>query len=69
MLVPSKTVQRPSLRGTDESTPLPGAVTSGLSWSESGVGPLEEKSAIVSGDWSRPLDDAATVIASGALAG
>ncbi len=49
----------PSRRGTDESTSTPGAVTSGFIRSESGVGPPEEKDAIVRSD----SDSAATVIA------
>jgi hypothetical protein len=43
MLVPSRSSK--SCAGTEESTLTPGAVTSGLSWSETGVGPADEKSA------------------------
>ena len=42
----------------------PGAVTSGFIWSEIGVGPPEENGAI-----SSDVSDAATEIASGAVAG
>ena len=43
MLVPLSVVQVPSRRGTDERIATPGAVTSGFSWSEIGVGPPDEK--------------------------
>ena len=46
MLVPSKKSQRPSCAGTEERIDTPGAETSGLSWSEYGVGPADEKPAI-----------------------
>ena len=42
----------------------PGAVTSGFIWSDTGVGPPEEKSAISSGGPESLSVDAATVIAS-----
>src|SRR5690349_19239741 len=67
MLVPLSAAQ--SDLGSDESTFTPGAVTSGLSCSEYGVGPTEEKSAISSATLWRPLPDAAAVIASGASPG
>ena len=69
MLVPLNAAQVPSRAGTDETTLTPGAVTSGLSWSEYGVGPIDEKPARMSGAWPRPVVDAAAVIASGALPG
>ena len=47
----------------------PGAVTSGFICSEIGVGPPEENGAISSAGPEPPGLDAATVIASGALAG
>ena len=43
----------------------PGAVTSGFSWSETGVGPPEEKSAITFARPLRVVETAPTVIASG----
>jgi hypothetical protein len=54
-----------------ERTSTPGAVTSGLSWSDTGVGPAEEKSAMWSGCVPSPLPmvDAATEIAAGAFPG
>ena len=65
MLVPDSSPYGPFWSaGSDEVTETPGALTSGLSCSETGVGPAEEKSAIV------PVSVvAATVIASGAFAG
>ena len=51
MLVPLKYSQTPSRAGTDDSTLTPGAVTSGFSRVESGVGPADEKPAIVGPDW------------------
>src|SRR5439155_56925 len=46
MLVPLSAAQVPSRGGTDERIDTPGAVTSGLNWSPTGVGPLDEKYAI-----------------------
>src|SRR3954470_11173509 len=69
MLVPSHEAQRPARAGSDERIPTPGAVTSGFIWSEIGVGPPEEKPAISSTPKPRPVPDAATVIASGAVPG
>ena len=52
------------MTGSEDVIATPGALTSGLSFSETGVGPPEEKSAIV------PVSVvAATVIAAGELAG
>jgi len=65
MLVPLKSAQKPSRRGTEERTLTPGAVTSGFRRSERGVGPPEEKSAIVGPSSS----SAATEIARAELAG
>src|SRR5918992_1142019 len=45
MLVPEKAAQVPRRTGTDDRIWTPGAVTSGFSWSEIGVGPADEKSA------------------------
>ena len=59
MLVPESEPQRLSRRGTEETMPTPGAVTSGFSASETGVGPAEEKSAMTSAGtiWrSQPSD-------------
>jgi hypothetical protein len=67
MLVPSQTSQCPS--GVEERTPSPGAVTSGLSRSEIGVGPADENGAMSSAGWPSPSLEAATAIAAGALAG
>src|SRR5215471_886626 len=67
MLVPLSAAQ--SDLGSDESTLTPGAVTSGLSCSEYGVGPTDEKDAISSATLWRPLPEAAAVIASGASPG
>src|SRR5262249_8916488 len=65
MLVPLRSPHGPpSFDGSDEITSTPGAATSGFISSESGVGPADEKSAIELRDVT-----AATVIASGALAG
>jgi hypothetical protein len=58
MLVPEKAAQVPSRAGTEERIPTPGAATSGLSWSEIGVGPPAEKPAI-----RRSMPAAAAVIA------
>ena len=55
--------------GSDESTFTPGAVTSGLRFSEYGVGPTDEKFAITSATTPRPVVAAALVIAAGASAG
>jgi hypothetical protein len=64
MLVPSSRPQVPWLAGSDERMPTPGADTSGFSSSEMGVGPPDEKPAMVSLEVT-----AATAIASGAFAG
>src|SRR5207237_8296843 len=64
MLVPLSCAQVSSCFGTDDRIATPGAVTSGLSWSEIGVGPLDENDAITS-----LFVAAATVIASGAVPG
>ena len=65
MLVPLKHAQRPSRRGTDESTSSPGAVTSGFMRSDIGVGPPEEKD-----EMNGPLSlSAAAVIALAELPG
>src|SRR5581483_7157635 len=65
MLVPPSCPHGPPCPdGREEVIATPGALTSGLSWSETGVGPADEKSAIVS-----DAVVAATVIADGALAG
>ena len=69
MLVPLSWPQSPSRCGSDEITLRPGALTSGLSCSETGVGPLDEKSAMPSAGKPRPFDTAATEIAPGALPG
>jgi hypothetical protein len=69
MLVPLNTAHVPSRSGTDESTSPPGAATSGLSWSETGVGPPEEKLEIVSAATERPLATEPTVIALAAVPG
>src|SRR5262249_34465911 len=63
MLVPSSV---PNLfpGDRDERTPTPGAETSGLNWRETGVGPAEEKYAILFA-----LSTAATAIAPRAFAG
>src|SRR5262249_37183336 len=63
MLVPSSV---PNLfpGDRDERTPIPGAETSGLNWSETGVGPAEEKYAILFAP-----STAATAIAPRAFAG
>jgi hypothetical protein len=49
--------------------PTPGAATSGLCWSESGVGPLDENDATMSSGPPRDVETAPTVIASGVAAG
>src|SRR5581483_2233122 len=64
MLVPLSCAQLSSRFGTDERIWTPGAVTSGLSWSDTGVGPLDENVAI-----TPPFDAAAALIAAGALPG
>src|SRR5262249_28743370 len=64
MLVPSRNCHVPSCAGTDERMLTPGAVTSGLSASETGDGPPDEKGAI-----TPPLVAAATAIAFEAVAG
>ena len=64
MLVPLSAAQVPSRGGTDERIDTPGAVTSGLNWSPTGVGPLDEKYAIRS-----LLLAAAAVIAAEAVPG
>ena len=65
MLVPSIALQGPPwLGGTDDVIATPGALRSGLSVSETGVGPPDEKLAICP---ERVV--AATAIASGAFAG
>jgi hypothetical protein len=46
MLVPLRVAYAPP--GTDDATPSPGAVTSGLNVSEYGAGPIDEKLGIVS---------------------
>src|SRR3954451_9252511 len=64
MLVPLYDDQVPWLDGTEERISAPGAVTSGFSCCEIGVGPLDEKPAMT------PLFvEAATVIACGVLPG
>ena len=68
MLVPLSTSHW--LFGKEERTLTPGAVTSGLNWSEIVVGALSEKPAITSAAVPPPPSvDAATVIAPGAFAG
>src|SRR5215208_8357100 len=64
MLVPWSCVHVPWRDGTDEKIPTPGAVTSGLSRSETVVGPPDEKGAI-----TPAFVAAATVIALGVFAG
>ena len=65
MLVPPSSPQGPPWPfGSDDVIETPGALTSGFSNSETGVGPPEEKSAIMSVGVV-----AATVIAPGAFAG
>ena len=64
MLVPSNSAHEPSCAGTEERMLTPGAVTSGLSASETGVGPPEENGAITSA-----FVAAAAVIAFGAEPG
>ena len=63
MLVPEKRVQVPSLSGTDERMFDPGAATSGLSRSDSGVGPPDENPETTS---ARP--DSAVVTAPAVIA-
>ena len=64
MLVPLNESQLPSRMGTEDRIPTPGAVTSGFINSDSGVGPLDDQSAI-----SKLSSAAATVIAPAAVAG
>src|SRR4051794_29013230 len=65
MLVPPSCPHGPPCPvGSDEVIATPGALTSGFSRSDTGVGPPDEKSAIVS-----EAVVAATVIADGAFAG
>src|SRR3954462_3790392 len=67
MLVPLSVAYPP---GTEDATPSPGAVTSGLKDSEYGAGPIEEKLGIESGSTlSGPPVDAAAEIAFAALPG
>jgi hypothetical protein len=63
MLVPSNSVHVPRDLGTDDSTCVPGARTSGFIRYESAVGPADENAA------TRLLDIAPTVIARAADAG
>ena len=67
MLVPLKMAQRSC--GCAERMFTPGEATSGLSRSETGVGPAEEKSPITSGGPLREVVTAAAVIAAGAFPG
>src|SRR5215208_3964673 len=67
MLVPLNSAK--PFCGTEERTLTPGAVTSGLSSSEYGVGPIDEKLARTSTERVRPVVAAAAVIARGALPG
>src|SRR5215471_7738415 len=60
MLVPESVPQPP---GTDDSTSVPGAETSGFRRSESGVGPADEKYATTFGGASLTVVTAPTVIA------
>ena len=64
MLVPLSSPQVPWLGGSDDRIESPGAVTSGFSCSETGVGPADEKLVIC-----LLTVDAATVIAPAALPG
>ena len=63
MLVPDKVVKVPP--GAAEEIETPGALTSGLSCSESGVGPLEENDPTTSSAPVLAVETAPTVIASG----
>ena len=67
MLVPLSTDQSSS--GVDERIDEPGAATSGLSRSETGVGPADENDEIEPAGSSRPFATDATAIAEAALAG
>ncbi len=68
MLVPSQ--ESHDACGMEERMFSPGAVTSGFSWREIGVGPPEENDAISSAGWEPPPSlEAATEIASGAFPG
>src|SRR5947208_16782861 len=69
MLVPDS--QSKVFLGSEDRTSTPGAVTSGFSWSDTGVGPADEKSAMWSGrvPSPTPIVEAAAVIAAGALPG
>src|SRR5258708_39961626 len=69
MLVPLQSCADQVLCGSDERMSTPGAVTSGLSCSETGVGPVDEKLAITSAGPLSPSVDAPTVIACCAFAG
>ena len=66
MLVPESEPQPP---GIEERTLTPGPATSGLSRSETGVGPADEKSATVFGEASRSVETAPTVMAEAAFPG
>ena len=67
MLVPDSVVYESP--GAAEKIETPGALTSGLRRSESGVGPLEENEATTSSGPLRDVETAPTVIASGAEPG
>ena len=67
MLVPESSAQPPP--ATDESTPTPGAETSGLRRSEIVVGPTDEKSACVRVACAPAMSAAPTAIARAELAG
>ena len=67
MLVPLSSDHEPS--GVDERIDEPGAATSGLSRSESGVGPADENDEIEPAGSERPFETEATLIADAALAG
>ena len=69
MLVPLQSWFDHWLWGSEERRSTPGAVTSGFSWSEIGVGPLDENPAITSAGPLSPSVDAATVIAFAAVPG
>ena len=70
MLVPLHVSQSPSPSGTDERTPLPGAVTSGFKRNVNCVGPADENPAMRSGVGAAcPPDAAATAITFVAFAG
>src|SRR5215207_43168 len=67
MLVPLSSDHSPL--GTEERIDEPGAATSGLSRSETGVGPADENDEIVPAGSVRPFETEATLIADAALAG